>query len=484
MKQSRSLPILPRPSAVVPVTSGVALSTVAGVAVVELAPHAHGTQALVVSAAAAVLVLLTRFVTKTEHADAMRRLGIGAFVLVVLTTCWNGVKVHVGGSAVAPYDLMLLVAFGFAVLAAAMAQSLSLIPRWLFGSAAIFAVAAAIAAIFPPSPTYTASSVLLVDRYLPAGTIDPRSGLGNFARLEIAVFLLPATAVLLLRGSRHMTRRMADVFALSALVSATVAVLDGFAHTGISQALVGVPQAAGRQAGLMNRPNDLALASALALPVTLLWFSGDRRSRILGLIGSAILLAGVYVSGSRGGFIIVPIIVLLTAYGVPRLRRVIRRLLVPLVAAAIIAMPVVGHHLLTKVEAQGRLTAMSQTAASSDSERLALLKQGFRDIGAKPIAGVGLSSINDAHDIYVEVLASTGLIGGLAFVLLIGGVFGRFSTAASIERSLAVVLGAQIVAWLIIGTVENEIISSYTYVPPALLIGLAATKPRRWMGLA
>ena len=90
----------------------------------------------------------------------------------------------------------------------------------------------------------------------------------------------------------------------SALISASVAITDASRITHISQSILGYVDTSGRQSDKRTREH-LALALLLAAPVIVGWLARPSiRAKIAGTCALAVLIDGMLLSGSRGGFVV------------------------------------------------------------------------------------------------------------------------------------------------------------------------------------
>ena len=159
-----------------------------------------------------------------------------------------------------------------------------------------------------------------------------------------------------------------------------------------------------RGLGQLNDPNDLAQALIVAAP--LLWpawrHGRSMRNFLFVITPTLVLLYGVYLTRSRGGFLSVLIIIVL------RLReRMTRfRLMAPVatavfLGAAMIAMGFTGGRNMSDSSSEGRLEAWYQ---------------GFQMLRSNPMFGVGFDNFVDhhiraAHNSFIHCFAELGFTG-------------------------------------------------------------------------
>ena len=156
--------------------------------------------------------------------------------------------------------------------------------------------------------------------------------------------------------------------------------------------------------------------------------------RLAALVAVGVMAAGLYLTGSRGGFIAVGLgtLVFLVAVGVP-----VRRMLwgLPLGALAL-AIPGVGSRLFSSFSVQE--SAQLAGADGSVVERLATQQVALRVIEGHPLTGVGpngyfasfaraaastdltVSRAVAPHNLYLGLWAESGLLGLLGWLAVVG----------------------------------------------------------------
>jgi glycosyltransferase involved in cell wall biosynthesis len=389
--------------------------------------------------------------------------GLALLGLALLTIAWNGVKV--GNVSLSYY---LLVAAGGALLVSRLRTGPRRpLPGWLWLAGGCVALAATLATLSPPSESYVRSRyVHLTALQRWAGRTETQSDLGNLVKFELCLIGLPLLLVLAGRSTLAL-RRYADLWVVSGLVSAAVAISDEVGLTNISTGVLGIPSI-GRQAGLTISPSHVAVMSAIAIPLAALWLARPGRWRPAGVAALLVLFLGIYVSGSRGGLLAAPVGLVAVACAAPPLRRYATRLLALAVLLAAAWIPYVLLHLRS-----------AKSASSSDYERHHLLLQAGTDIAHSPVFGLGFRIVNQAHDIYLQLLASGGVIALVGFLTLVAGLVVAAREAVRVDRQLGIACAAAIGTWLIIGFVENQLVEPYLYVPVALLVALAGLAARK-----
>jgi len=188
--------------------------------------------------------------------------------------------------------------------------------------------------------------------------------------------------------------------------------IRGFRATGVGE-------------GMLGDPNDLAMALVIILPFALT-MAILAKSAIMKLAfagSTGLLLWGIILTYSRGGMLGLIPTGFTFAWLAGRRRRFSAFMLFIFCALA-------GFFLAPK-SYQDRIATifnMEEDETGSASERLDLIKTGFRIISENPVLGVGAFcfEIADgathsghwrvAHNTYIEVTAEVGVIGGLIFI--------------------------------------------------------------------
>ena len=174
--------------------------------------------------------------------------------------------------------------------------------------------------------------------------------------------------------------------------------------------------------GMFGNPNDLAAALNMLIPMAVaLALMSARAMRLLYAVCALLLVCGVVVTFSRAGFIT------LAAISVVMLWKFGRGSRSSLTSAALVA-SVLLLSVFSDAYRSRLLTIFDPNSDSSGSaqERVALLDRGLDLILRHPIVGLGMGnfhiySINEkvAHNSYVETAAELGLIGLLAYLIII-----------------------------------------------------------------
>ena len=397
----------------------------------------------------------------------------------LLTVTWNGLRL--GGGAVA--NAFMVLAFASVIAYVAIERRKVPLPGWLFLAGVGFALTAMVTLVFPPSSELLNATMLelrnVANEAGLIGELYQRSDLATLMKVELALVLIPV--MLAIVGSTPARiARLIDMFVISAAICAWVGVVD---YAGFHIAPTEIQGT--RSSGLTIHPNYLALTCAIAIPLAFLWINRPGRWRQAGVIAVAILLAGVFATGSRAGTVAAVLAVIASSAFLPRLRRALP-IILPVAGMGMVAVLMltdVGGQVIDQV----RLGSNNYTAQGSDLVRDRAYDLAFDQFTARPISGVGLNVIQDAHNIYMQLLAAGGVIAMASFLVFIGGLARstlatvRASTGAT--RDTAVALGIAGTVWLANGVYDSQLVDKYLYVVPGFIVALsyavAATAPAR-----
>lgn len=276
--------------------------------------------------------------------------------------------------------------------------------------------------------TNTADATLDVRNWLTAG----------------ATFVVAATAVRSPRGSA--------LLAGGFIAGAVGAVLAGLALTGLHPAVSAINSAADvRLSTGATDPNYLAatLVAALAMSGGLAVWRRETWIRLLLACAAPILLYGLIATQSRGGLIAAATSIILGAALLPTQRRRILAALIPIIALMALFFTV-------NPEAYHRL---SQQDGGGDG-RTELWRIAWRIAEDHPLIGVGVNNFVDreqayvlrvgslqhaqqlviddpkvVHNMYLQMLAETGIIGLTLFVVMIVALLrATYRAARELER--------------------------------------------------
>lgn len=417
--------------------------------------------------AAAVVVVAVLGVATCRGLD---ELGFGLLALGVTTSSWNGVSLgplKLTHMAFALAGLLL----GVAVVVGHRSVHA---PGWVWGLGATIGVVTVLSLLWPPDRVAYASRY---DAGLGTVAVDDLA-VGNIAaslQWLIAALVVPVVVCVAVQDRPVRLRRLADAWVVGATVNAAVAVGDELGITRISALFLAEVDTGGRQAALTVQPNHAALAIAMALPVAL-WRAGSTReptTRAAALAAMVVMAAGLATTGSRAGLVAAALGVVAVAVVDRHLRRYVPVGAALGLAAAVLLVAAVPQ-LLGGVGQRLRLVN-GLGADASDAIRVRLAEQAVDDIGRSPLHGLGFQVMDQAHNIYLQLLASGGvilLVGYLAaqlgFVVDAWGLRDR-------ERGLAAALAVSGGTLFVAGVVSNQLTDVFAAIPFAMVAGMWAT---------
>lgn len=169
-----------------------------------------------------------------------------------------------------------------------------------------------------------------------------------------------------------------------------------------------------RWVGNFDGSNGLALVFVLLLGISLGFATLEYlvAFRVFGLFSSLLLIYAIYLTGSRGGFL--GLLVVLISYLFVKLPHVKLRTFLPL------AIIIFSLGIALKPTEEGR-----GLGESTSSERIELFYQGLQMIKSQPFNGVGVGEFThsnpvhkQAHNIWLQHISETGIIGVTIYMLM------------------------------------------------------------------
>lgn len=396
--------------------------------------------------------------------------GIGRWLLVLAvgTSTWNAVA---AGPA-KPGPVLLALALVVLLVLHAGAPVPVRVPGWVWVLGGTVLLVAAAAALSPPSPAYMSA------RYVGGETVtlEQLQGASLLNVVEagqwlVAAVALPVAACLAVRDRPGLPLLLVDAWIVGATVNAAVGIADEWAGTTVSEALLGAVDIGGRQAGLTVQPNHLAVAVAVTLPVAL-WRTVRRGRLVLMAACVAVLAVGLVTTGSRGGLAAAVLACGVVLLADRRIRGHLAVLGVLGVAAGVLV-AALRPQVLAGLAEDLRLTG-DGGGRESDAIRERIAQQALADFAHDPVRGVGLEVVVQGHSIWLQLLASGGVVLLVGFLVTCTG-FGLDALAqrrASADLSMAMALAAG--TWLVVGVVENNLTDLFLYVPFAVVAALHA----------
>jgi O-antigen ligase len=261
----------------------------------------------------------------------------------------------------------------------------------------------------------------------------PGGSVKVFGDLYLKVFVI----VVLMIDTLNRPERIDRFTSLIVLCSTFVAARSMFDYMrGIH--LIEGGRLAGAVGGILGNPNDLALNLVVFLPFALAtaFKPGPAPRRVVAALCTAVMMATVVLTKSRGGFLGLAAMLVMLVIGSVRVRPAVGVAAVVAVLAAVPLAPASFWERMVSIFDEERDTTGSRQA------RLDLMKEGVRVFAANPVLGVGLGQFvnydptgrkqawNVTHNVILQVAAELGTVGLIPFIYLIL----RAAAAARIAR--------------------------------------------------
>jgi len=393
--------------------------------------------------------------------------GIGSVLIAAFTLPWNGVLF--GG--IRPGDGFILIAL-VCFVAADVHGHVPRMPWWVNQLTLMIIIIGALHVLIPTDPGYLANRIVVAANGQP--TIQFQTNLGVAFKFVVAVGAIPVAFCYAVQYDKRAIRWVPIAFFLGTGLSGVIAFVDRLGLSHLGQTITGNVYPLTRQGGLSNHPNFLAASCILAMPMAL-WAATqkDQRTRNLGIIGAVAVTLGDYATGSRGGAVCLVLGALATFILVPAYRRQavnIALALGVLGATAFAIVPGVGQAILKATRLGG---GSSADTAGSNAVRAIVGAQGIRDFKFSPLDGIGLQVADQAQNVYIQQLASGGVMLFGALLLYTLGTL-RLSISLSRYYDLASALVACTIASTVFNYLEADLTDRFFYVPPAIAVMLAA----------
>lgn len=221
-----------------------------------------------------------------------------------------------------------------------------------------------------------------------------------------------------------------------------------------------------RFSGLSMHANHLSSQICLAWPLVVYLIQVSRK-RYLFPLSFIYFFVTIILTGSRVGLITFTLITLLILFN-QRQFIFIRASVASLVTMAL------TFFLLQKIDlrfgiASWRIFSDPEVFQASDIGRSDLARQAIQDFVNNPFFGIGPQAFKSGHNIYLQLLASLGLFGFCAFVILILKLL--LSTSVEMEKRRA--LKISIISFLMHGMFSNSLTDFYLFIPFGMLIAMA-----------
>lgn len=298
---------------------------------------------------------------------------------------------------------------------------------------------------------------------IPLALEPTRAFQGSIEFFKVIVMFIVMVNVV--RTENRLRRLILLVLSVSCVLS--LAAVNDYAHGNL--ALEG-RRIAGLIGGLFSNPNDLALHLVTMIPISLALFLGSRGplKKSIYLICSLLLMIGMVVTFSRGGFLGFVCVIAFLAWKVARRNRVI----FGAVALTLVLMAVA----LAPGAYRSRLATTGDDSALARTDEL---KRSILVAARHPLFGVGMdnyilySNTNKAtHNAYTQVAADMGLVAFLLYVWFLVSPFNRLrrieaATHTSARQPtvyyLAIGLQASLVGYMVVSFFASVAFQWYAY---------------------
>ena len=224
----------------------------------------------------------------------------------------------------------------------------------------------------------------------------------DFSKVYVAWVL-----TFLLITSFDRLRRIIYIQAVSVAGICAISIIKGHDH----------PRLEGVIGGIYSNPNDLAFAIVLSLPFALAFLVTSRSpfKKALWVVGMLIMLAALFLTASRAGFInlVISGAVTMWHFGVRGKRP---GLIAGVALASILLMATAGGKLYDRFEALSGDSTTEQSAYGSYQARMNLMKRALEGIVNYPIFGIGAGNFvsyspdwHEVHMTYLQICVEGGI---------------------------------------------------------------------------
>jgi hypothetical protein len=207
------------------------------------------------------------------------------------------------------------------------------------------------------------------------------------------VFVIWILAFLLINSFDRL-RRIIFIQTLSVVAISVVSIIKG-RHQPRLEGVIG---------GIYANPNDLAFAIVLTLPFALAFLISSRSNftKMLWFLGILTMLAALFLTASRAGFIdlVISGVVVMWHFGVRGKRRM---LIAGTTLACVVLMVVAGGKLYDRFAALSGNSATEESAYGSYEQRKYLMKRALVGIEHYPVFGIGINNFNSYSGVWREV---------------------------------------------------------------------------------
>lgn len=418
---------------------------------------------------------LRRASVRVHFPEVVGKIAIGLVLLAALTAPWTGIKLSSGG---APADVLIVLALGVVALMVVFGDLRFSVPAWpLIPCVAI--MLCVLVRQLDPAPAYLRVLRMQIYGYYPDDIT--KALFWFFALLFVPTAIVACSAI-----DRRAVVWTMGAFVAGTTLSCAVAIGDLIGLTPNIGRFLGEStqictytcfNAGGgtRMNGLTDHPNTLGITAAISIPIAV-YFATTMRRTWIPIVAVVLLLGGILASGSRGAQAVAPVCALASVFSIPKGESTGRIRSVAALATVLGGL-VVAAALPARVRT-GLLRTISGSpdSAGSNSERLRLFRAAVADWQAHPIFGSGIRHLVEAHNVYLQFLASGGLVLAMAMLVYFFLIFRACRRSSREGFVFARFLMISFGTWLVLGLVENAIADRYLYYAVGSIAALSRMK--------
>jgi O-antigen ligase len=213
------------------------------------------------------------------------------------------------------------------------------------------------------------------------------------------------------------------------------------------------PRLEGVIGGIYSNSNDLAFAVVLTLPfaLALLVTSKSAVKKVLWVLGMLIMMAAMFLTASRAGFVTLAIsgTVTMWHFGIKGKRP---KLIAGIALAGVLLMAVAGGKLLDRFVALGGNSTTDENAYESYKDRVYLMERALDGIERYPIFGIGDNNFmtysliwHEVHMTYLQIAVEGGIPCLILYLMFIRAGFNNLKImrkAADLDEHTILFVGA------------------------------------------
>ncbi len=391
------------------------------------------------------------------------RAGIALIMMAAATATWGLIKFPMGGVA----DMFLLAAIGLAGIATLFGDLRFKLPWWVFVPPVAILICVIVRQL-DATPYYLRVLRYQVTYYKPESVV--KGAFWIFAMLAVPLGIAACTG-----WDRRVPRWVMGSYVTGVAISSLVALTDLAGLTHVSEG-IGYASNNLRQPGLTEHPNTLGFTCVISIPFVVYFISTVKRKwQWLPALAFIILLGGVAATGSRGAQVMVPVVLLGSFLFVKNKRETARTVALAVSGALLVAVTLLITVLPANIRDDlYRFGSSTSATQNSNDDRLILLRLAVGDFSRYPIFGAGIRHVVEAHNIYLQILAAGGVVLGIAMLVYWGAILFDCWTLGRLDNSFGYYLLISIIAWMILGAIENQLTDRHFYYTVGCIAAISA----------